>query len=148
DKVLADLPDPPAMAPSAAAAQAPRPVPLPPAAPRATAADPANWPHPDQALVMVNGAAAAFFCARLPGSWAVTYLEGRGFGPAICRRWHLGYAPNVWTGLIDHLRAAGYPDSVIQAAGLARRSSAGTLIDVFRDRAMIPIRGIHGQIIG
>jgi DNA primase len=96
---------------------------------------------------MVNGAAAAFFRARLPGSWAAAYLAGREFGPEICRRWQLGYAPDGWTGLLDHLRAAGYPDEVIQAAGLAKRSSIGTLIDVFRDRAMIPVRGIHGQII-
>jgi len=148
DKVLADLPGPPAPAPSPASAQAPEPTQRRPAAPRVTAADPARWPYPDQALVMVNGAAAAFFRARLPGSWAAAYLAGRGFGPEICRRWQLGYAPDGWTGLLDHLRAAGYPDAVIQAAGLVRPSSLGTLIDVFRNRAMIPVRGIHGQIVG
>ena len=154
DKVLADLPAPPAPAPSPAAAQAPQ-VQRRTAVPRVTAADPAQWPYPDQALVRVNGAAAAFFRARLPGSWAAEYLAGRGFGPEICRRWQLGYAPDSWTGLLDHLRAvrnpdgtASYPDEVIQAAGLARTSSRGTLIDVFRNRVMIPIRGTHGQIIG
>jgi len=155
DKVLADLPDPPAPAPAPAATRAPQPVPRRPAPPRVTAADPAQWPDPDQALVTVNGVAAAFFRARLPGSWAAAYLDGRGFGPEICRRWQLGYAPDGWTGLLDHLRAvrepdgtASYPDELIEAAGLARTSSRGTLYDVFRNRAMIPIRGTHGQIIG
>jgi DNA primase len=148
DKVLAGLPDPPAPKPAPADTRAPQPVPRRPAAPVVTAADPANWAYPDQALVRVNVDAAAFFRARLPGSWAWAYLDGRGFGPEICRRWQLGYAPDGWTGLLDHLRAAGYPDELIQAAGLARISSRGTPIDVFRDRAMIPIRGIHGQIIG
>ena len=170
DKVLADLPEPPAPAPSPAATRAPEPVRGRPAAPRVTAADPANWPYPDQAagaaapaadgpaaaaLVMVNGAAAAFFRAHLPGSWAATYLNDRGFGPEICRRWQLGYAPDGWTGLLDHLRAvrnpdgtASYPDELIEAAGLATRSKIGTLIDVFRNRVVIPIRGVHGQIVG
>jgi DNA primase len=148
DKVLASLPDPPAPAPSPAAKQAPEPVQRRPGAPPVTAADPANSLYPDQALARVNGAAAAFFRARLPGSWAATYLQGRGFGPEICRRWQLGYAPDGWTGLLDHLRAAGYPDELLEAAGLVTRSSIGTLIDVFRHRAMIPIRGAHEQIIG
>ena len=155
DKVLADLPDPPAPKPAPEATQAPPPVPRRPAAPLVTPADPASWPYPDQALARVNQAAAAFFRARLPGSWAATYLDGRGFGPEICRRWQLGYAPDGWTGLLDHLRAvrnpdgtASYPDKLIEDAGLVTRSSIGTLIDVFRDRVMIPIRDIHGQIVG
>src|SRR5262249_28850018 len=140
----AELPDPP----SPAAAPTPELTQRRAAARRVIAADPSQWPYPDQALVMVNSAAAAFFRARLPGSWAAAYLAGRGFGPEICRRWQLGSAPAGGTGLLDPLRAAGSPDAVSEAAGLARRSSIGKLIDVFRNRAMIPIRGIHGQIIG
>jgi DNA primase len=112
-----------------------------------TVTDRLAWPVPDQELVRVNAAAAAFFRARLPGSWAESYLAGRGFGPAISRRWHLGYAPAKWTGLLDHLRRGGYPDARIEAAGLAHRSRRGTLIDFFRDRVMIPVRGHHGQVI-
>jgi hypothetical protein len=149
EKVLAALPDPPAPAPAPPVTRAPEPVPRRRPAPVVTAADPAQWPYPDQALVKVNAAAAAFFRAGLPGSWAATYLaDERGFGPDICRRWQLGYAPDGWTVLLQHLRDAGYPDKVIQEAGLARRSQHGNLIDVFRNRVMIPIRGIHGQLIG
>src|ERR1022692_1439401 len=112
-----------------------------------TVTDRLAWPVPNQDLVKVNAAAAAFFRGSLPGSWAEGYLAGRGFGPAISRRWHLGYAPAKWTGLLDHLRRGGYPDALIEAAGLARPSSRGTLIDFFRHRVMIPVRGHHGQVI-
>jgi len=63
-------------------------------------------------------------------------------------RWRIGYAPATWTALISHLRSLGYDDAVIEAAGLARRSSRGTLIDQFRDRVILAIRGEHGTIAG
>jgi DNA primase len=152
-KVLAGLPDPPpaqALAPPPAAQPPPEAQPRPqpargPAQRRAAVTDRPAWPFPDQDLVKVNAAAAAYFRAGLPRSWAATYLQGRGFGPDITRRWQLGYAPGGWTRLLDHLRACGYPDALVEAAGLARRSSRGTLIDVFRNRVMFPIRGVHGQ---
>jgi DNA primase len=102
---------------------------------------------PREQLVRVCQAAARFFGARLAGSWVPGYLGGRGFGPAIQRRWEAGYAPGGWDTLIRHLRALGYPAAVIEAAGLAHRSARGTLIDTFRDRAMLPIRDGGGTIV-
>jgi DNA primase len=46
---------------------------------------------------------------------------------------------------MSHLRSAGHDDAAIEAAGLARRSSRGTLIDHFRDRAMLAIRRARGH---
>ncbi|MGO9159123.1 MAG: hypothetical protein ACLP7J_00175 [Streptosporangiaceae bacterium] len=60
----------------------------------------------------------------------------------------MGYAPGGWTALLSHLRGLGYDDTVIEAAGLARRSSRGTFIDHFRDRVMLAIRDEHGTIAG
>jgi DNA primase len=60
----------------------------------------------------------------------------------------IGYAPAGWTVLLSHLRAPGHYDVVAEAAGMARRSSRGTLIDHFRDRVMLPIRDEHGVIAG
>ena len=57
-----------------------------------------------------------------------------------------GYAPDRWDALTRNLRAAGYPDTLIEAAGLARRSRRGTLIDTFRDRAMLPIHADDGTV--
>lgn len=98
-------------------------------------------------LVRIHGAALRFFCEQLPDSWVPAYLNGRGFGPAVQKRWQVGYAPAEWTALTSSLRAEGYPDSLIESSGLARRSRRGTLIDTFRDRAMLPIHSHDGTII-
>ena len=98
-------------------------------------------------LVLVHQAAARFFRSRLPSSWVPGYLTARGFGPPVQQRWQAGYAPAGWDALTRYLRDAGYPDQLIEASGLARRSRRGTLIDIFRDRAMLPIHTVDGTIV-
>ena len=60
----------------------------------------------------------------------------------------MGYAPAGWRALIAYLRGLGYGDAVIQAAGLARRTRRGALVDFFRDRAMFGIRWPDGTLAG
>src|SRR5690242_20420276 len=93
-------------------------------------------------------AAARFFAARLAASWVPGYLAGRGFGEQMLRPWTVGYAPAGWHALATHLRGLGYPDAAIQAAGLARRTRRGALVDFFRDRAMFGIRWPDGTLAG
>ncbi len=95
----------------------------------------------------VHATAARFYRDQVPGSWVPGYLAGRGLGPDIWRRWQVGYAPAGWDALTCHLRASGYADALIEAAGLARRSRRGTLADTFRDRAVFPIRSARGTIV-
>ena len=93
-------------------------------------------------------AAARFFAARLAASWVPRYLAGRGFGDQMLRPWTVGYAPAGWHALAAHLRELGYGDAAIQAAGLARRTRRGALVDVFRDRAMFGVRWPDGTLAG
>jgi DNA primase catalytic core len=88
-----------------------------------------------------------FFRSQIADSWVPGYLAQRGLSPAVQKRWQAGYAPAAWNALTSHLRAAGYSDGLIEAAGLARRSRLGTLIDAFRDRAMLPTRSTDRTII-
>src|SRR6266516_3476956 len=104
-------------------------------------------PVPRAQVVRAQQSAAQFFQGRLRGTWAPRYLAGRGFGAATQQRWQAGYAPAGWDSLTRHLRAIGYPEPVIHAAGLAHRSWRGTLIDTFRNRAMLPIRDSGGTIV-
>jgi len=104
-------------------------------------------PVPYRELVHVHKSAARFFRGGLPRSWVPGYLAGRGLGPAVQQHWQAGYAPAGWDSLTRHLRTLSYPDTVIEAAGLARRSRRGTLIDTFRDRAVLPIRSHEGNIV-
>ena len=110
------------------------------------AASPA--PRPDPAVLRVLADAEAFYTSQLDGSWAPGYLHARGITQAAIRDWRIGYAPGGWTTLTSHLRRLGHHDDMIQAAGLATRSSRGTLIDRFRDRVMLPVHDAGGMLAG
>jgi DNA primase len=62
--------------------------------------------------------------------------------------WRIGYAPRGWTVLTSYLRGRGHHDDAIQAAGLARICSRGTLIDHFRDRVILPVHDEQGNLAG
>lgn len=95
----------------------------------------------------IHDVALRFFREQLAGSWVPGYLAGRGFDSGVQQQWQAGRAPTGWDTLTRHLRAAHYPDSLIEAAGLARRSRHGQLVDTFRDRAILPIRAGHGAVV-
>lgn len=103
-------------------------------------------PEPEISHVLLD--AERFYCGHLDGSWVPGYLAARGFGQETIRQWRIGYAPAGWTALTSHLRGLGHDDAVIEASGLARRSSRGTLIDHFRDRVTLAIRNEHGVVAG
>lgn len=90
-------------------------------------------------LQMHTGAAAA----------AREYLRGRGLDPEAQERWEIGFAPNSWQALCDHLKGKGVPDDLILGAGLAKpaRKADGRPYDTFRNRIMFPIRDARGRCI-
>jgi DNA primase len=102
---------------------------------------------PAEEITRVHDSAAAFFRSQTPDSWVPGYLASRGLSPDVQEHWQAGYAPAAWDALTSHLRAQGHRDAVIEAAGLARRSRHNTLIDTFRDRAMLPIQSADGTIV-
>ena len=105
-------------------------------------------PEPDGTIRRILADAHAFYTGQLAGSWAPGYLHARGITAAAIQDWHIGYAPAGWTALTSHLRSLGHHDDAIQAAGLATRSSRGTLIDRFRDRIMLPVHDTAGMLAG
>lgn len=117
-----------------------------PAAAQVTASPSA--PEPDPRIAGVLDDAMQFYDGQLARSWVPAYLADRGISDDAMRQWRIGYAPGGWTTLTGHLRALGHDDDAIQAAGLARISSRGTLIDHFRDRVMLPVHDERGNIAG
>jgi DNA primase len=117
-----------------------------PAASQVTA--PPSPPGPDPRIPGVLDDAMQFYDSQAAESWVPAYLAERGISDTVARQWHIGYAPGGWATLTGHLRALGHDDDAIQAAGLARISSRGTLIDHFRDRVMLPVHDEHGNIAG
>lgn len=148
DRLLnGDDPDRPAtltVPPSAVRAAASSPVAA--TATRSAAAPQPMGPSPRIRLVLRR--AQDFYIAQLAASWAPTYLEGRGISAAVAAEWGIGHAPAGWTMLTDHLRRLGHGDDEIEAAGLAKPSARGTLIDRFRDRVMLPVHDEQGEFAG
>src|SRR2546421_4823778 len=102
-------------------------------------------------LFAAHAAAAEFYRARLPGHLpALAYLHSRGVSEAVAHRppWTVGYAPAGWTELRTALHAEGFHDRELLLAGLATTSRTGTVIDVFRDRVMFPVRRRDGLVVG
>ncbi len=76
---------------------------------------------------------------------ARSYLSGRGFGAAVCKRWKLGYAPGRGA-LVAHLRKCGFTTQEMIAANLAVERN-GRISDWFYDRVMFPIHDEQGRTI-
>jgi hypothetical protein len=105
-------------------------------------------PEPPAVAACVLLDAERFYISQLDDSWVPAYLHARGIGQAAIGEWRIGYAPAGWTTLTGHLHGLGHAGHDIQAAGLARRSSRGTLIDHFRDRVMLPVHDERGKLAG
>ncbi len=83
------------------------------------------------------------------GSSALEYAYGRGMTKSTLTKFGIGYAPEQWTGLTDHLRKKGYTDQELRDSGLVSVSRKnGNLLDRFHDRLMFPIIDVRGNIIG
>ena len=79
---------------------------------------------------------------------ARAYLDRRGLKADVQDRFELGFAPDGWQNLWDHLRGQGVAEDLILGAGLAKASDRGRApYDVFRHRIMFPIRDGRGRAI-
>ncbi|WP_113911967.1 DNA primase [Roseovarius dicentrarchi] len=82
------------------------------------------------------------------GADARAYLQRRGLDDATQDRFGIGFAPQAWQGLWDHLTGKGVAEDLILGCGLARPSrKGGTPYDVFRGRIMFPIHDARGRVI-
>ena len=82
------------------------------------------------------------------GSAARDYLDRRGLKEATQDRFEIGFAPDAWQGLWDHLKSKNVEDDLILGCGLAKPSTkGGKPYDTFRGRIMFPIRDARGRCI-
>ncbi len=75
------------------------------------------------------------------------YLERRGLDEATVRAFQLGYAPDAWQALLNHLRGRDFTEDELVTAGLVVNGERG-VHDRFRGRVMFPIADERGRIIG
>ena len=76
------------------------------------------------------------------------YLQRRGLKEDAQARFDIGFAPDGWQNLWDHLRAKGVAEDLILDCGLSKASQkGGKPYDTFRNRIMFPIRDARGRAI-
>lgn len=104
-------------------------------------------------LLSANREAARFFndCLMNPANRkALDYFLNRGLSINTIRRFGLGYAPDGWHELINHMRSLGFSEEELVLANLARRSEKDgktNCYDNFRNRVMFPIIDLRGNVI-
>ncbi|WP_093360860.1 DNA primase [Tropicimonas isoalkanivorans] len=103
-------------------------------------------------LTEVMEEAVKFYRLQLKTAAAATareyLLKARGLSPDVLERWHLGFAPDGWQALWDHLTGKGIAPDLILQCGLARPSDKGRQpYDTFRNRIIFPIRDARGRAI-
>jgi len=103
-------------------------------------------------LYQVNQAAAQYFHDLLlsspAGKKARDYVASRGLSLETITDFQLGFSPNKWEALKQHLLEIGYAESVLLEAGLILETDEGKKRDRFRNRLMFPIHDIKGRTIG
>lgn len=107
-------------------------------------------PGKRQRIIEANRTAAQFYAEQLfsPGATvAREFLAQRSFDRAAAETFGVGYAPQGWSALLTHLRAKGFSEAELLAAGLVSQGNRG-VYDRFRGRLIWPIRDVTGEVIG
>ncbi len=104
-------------------------------------------------LYELNDKAAVFFRNQLHRNQgaqpARDYLQRRGINAEVASQFQLGFAPDSWDALRDHLVQAGYAPDVLHRADLVKHNvERDSYYDSFRNRLVVPIHDRQGRIIG
>ena len=101
----------------------------------------------------INKEAARFFNSCLfseEGKEGLEYFKSRGYKKSTITKFGMGYAPNDWRKLLNHLREKGYSYEEAYEANLANRSEKNgkvSFYDAFRNRVMVPIIDARGNVV-
>lgn len=101
-------------------------------------------------LLRANRLAAEFFQSTLALPESVkarSYLEGRGMSRDAVRRFSIGYAPDGWHFLKNHLERMKVSPGEGEEAGLLVRKERDRFYDRFRDRVMFPVKDLNGNVV-
>jgi DNA primase len=103
-------------------------------------------------LYLINEAAAEYYHHVLLNANAADtarrYLSKRGFSKETIGSFELGFSPNKWDALYQHLEERGYKRDELVSAGVVIVKEDGGSRDLFRNRLMFPIRNEDGKLVG
>lgn len=106
-----------------------------------------------QRILSANRDAAKFFHSMLYspcGKAGLDYFLGRRLSEQTIKHFGLGFAPDSWDSLLSHMKSLGYTLNELYEANLIKKSEKNGKVhyyDNFRNRAMIPIIDLQGNVI-
>jgi DNA primase len=104
-----------------------------------------------ETVLRLNEWAAEFFAQQLSdeteGAAARDYIRSRAIAETTCKEFRVGYSPDRWDALFNHLKQRGATIDEIDTSGLAVLKEQGGLYDRFRGRLMFPITDSQGRVI-
>lgn len=104
-----------------------------------------------QRILSANREAARFYNKQLfkpENRHALNYFLQRGLTVETIQHFGLGYAPDDWQKLTDHLKSLGFNENELLQADLIKRSSkTNRPYDNFRNRVMFPIFDLRNNVV-
>ncbi|HSG62950.1 MAG TPA: DNA primase [Pseudomonadales bacterium] len=79
---------------------------------------------------------------------ANAYVRQRGISPEIAQQFGIGFAPDAWDKVLNHLFKDQSDKAMMMDSGLIVENDKGRIYDRFRNRLMFPIRDNRGRCIG
>jgi DNA primase len=110
-----------------------------------------DWRRRRERILSLNKLAARFYYEQLStpqGSAVAAYMQKRKISRKFANRFGLGAAPDAWDTLIRAMADQGYDKRELLDAGLAVAGKNGGVYDKFRNRLMLPVIDLRGDVIG
>jgi len=102
-------------------------------------------------VIELNKIALEFWEEELQGKSkkakdAKKYLDERGISEEIQKQFRVGFSPDSWDALLNHLKEKGADEKLIEQSGLVTlNEDRNSLYDRFRGRLMFPVLDINGN---
>ena len=101
-------------------------------------------------MLDLNRDAAKFYYQTLlspEGKSVRDYLERRRISKATAMNFGMGASPDSWDALMNAMIRKGYTKSELLSVGLVVQGKNGKLYDKFRNRLMLPVIDIQGNVV-
>ncbi len=102
-------------------------------------------------LLNLNRDAARWYYDVLQGPDGAAvraYLDKRAISRKIAVRFGMGASPDSWDALLRAMTAKGYTKQELLTAGLIVANKNGGFYDKFRNRLMLPVIDVRGDVVG
>ncbi|MCD8375483.1 MAG: DNA primase [Oscillospiraceae bacterium] len=110
-----------------------------------------EWRRRRERTLELNKKAARFYYEQLSqpqGAAVADYIAQRRISRKFALRFGLGAAPDAWDSLLRAMAGQGYEKAELIEAGLAVAGKNGGVYDKFRNRLMLPVIDLRGNVIG